>query len=82
MFIESCKTPYAKALMTQFFQMADYLENNIETITHEEFKTKSDEMWGLCNQVMGIEGTILINDLFSLGAKADKRFGKPNTELL
>ena len=82
MFINTCKTPYAKELIIQFFQLVEYLENNIDTITYEEYKTKSDKMWGLRNEVMEIEGTILIIDLFSLGEKADKRFGKDNIESL
>lgn len=82
MFINSCVTPEGKQLMTEFFKMADYLEDNIETITREEFEMKSKEMWGKRAEVMDIEGTYLIIDLFSLGEKADNRFGKDNIESL
>ena len=73
--IEGITNPKVKEIMVRFFEAADKLYDDMDSLSYEEFKVRSKAMWSIRNEAAELGDYFLIT-LGGISNKADKLYGK------
>jgi len=71
--VESITNPKVKEIMVRFFEAADKLYDDMDSLSYEEFKVRSKAMWNIRNEAEE-EGEYFLITLGGISNKADKLY--------
>lgn len=68
----------ARKLLKKFWQTYDFIWDNLDSMTLEEYKIKSKEMWSYRNDVTDVSGDIYLFTLSGLDNRVGDKWPKYN----